>query len=220
VVAAGKIFLPTTACEKRRDTPTTVTLLAMLRFALRRASHCSVPPASASLQKESPVSLEVKDYVSFTFSAAAFGLSVYNLLRARRELMLANRRTFEQKRFEAAATAAEVMNCYARIEGALQGLRFEALRSGNSAVLIEAEKHIDVAKARRASYGTFFQQYIALTGPTVDPGDLLELEKQLGKLLAQKASVAEYETLATTFIEDGRRLILAESPTAQAVSVP
>lgn len=164
--------------------------------------------------------LEAKDYITFTFGGAAFVLSIYNLVRARLEMLSSNHRTFEQNRFEAAATVAEIMDRFARLEGGLETLRFEALRSGNSAVIAAAEKHIDSARSNRSSYASIFSENRSLPDSSGSSKDLLEIEKQLGRLKAQKASVSEFEALVANFIEGGRHLILAESPAPEAPSAP
>lgn len=158
------------------------------------------------------MTLEAKDYVTFTFSGAALALSIYNLLRARLDLTSLNRRTFEQKRFEATAAAAEIVGQYVQIEGTLEGLRFEALRAKSSLVVEESERQIATAKGARARNEDIVREMNALPSSSGALNELLEIEKILGKLKAQKAGVSEYQVHAANFIEDGRRLILAESP--------
>jgi hypothetical protein len=155
--------------------------------------------------------LEAKDYVTFTFSAAALALSLYNLVRGRRDAKSLNYRVFEQKRFEATMTANEIMARYAEIEGALVTLHFEALRAGNSSVAQETEKHTQTTQARRLQYETIARDLIKLPPFGGDLKELNEIERRLGMLKSQEKSVSDYKALALNFVEDGRRVILAES---------
>jgi hypothetical protein len=162
--------------------------------------------------------LETKDYVTFTFSAAALAVSLYNLVRARGDAKSLAQRTFEQKRFEAATTAHEIMARYAEIEGALETLRFEALRAANSSVVEETEKHIETARKRRSAYEVRARDLIRLPGFSGDLQELSEIEKRAGELKALEKDVSEYKALALNFVEDGRRVILAEAGTSSQSS--
>jgi hypothetical protein len=98
------------------------------------------------------------------------------------------------------------------MEGELETLRFEALRANNPSVEEAAQEHIGRAHTRRAAYESISRDLRSVS-PSNSPHDVLEIERQLGALKAPKASVSELGKIASNFIEEGRRVMLAESLT-------
>lgn len=164
--------------------------------------------------------LEPKDYLTFTFSAAALALSTYNLIRGRLDAKSLNRRSFEQKRFEGVATATEVMAQYTQIEGALQALRFEARLAGDTTLVNQADGQITAAKKALATFTGLAREFDAFPESSGDPEHLLVIETVLGKIKAEKAGAAAYAAQTSNFIEDGRRKLHAASLVSAPSSHP
>ena len=154
---------------------------------------------------------EAKDYLTFTFSAAALAVSLYNLVRARRDAKSLNYRVFEQKRFEATMTANEIIARYTEGEGVLATLRYEALRAGNSSIAQMAEERIQEANARRSDFESVAQDLIEIPPFSGDLKELNEIEKPLGMLKSEEKSMSQYKALTLNFVESGRRMILAQT---------
>lgn len=157
------------------------------------------------------MAMDTKDYLSFSLSVIALGVSLYNLWRARRDALLQNQRSFEQKRFEAAALASDIKSHYLQSEGALEAVRFEAKRARDASLVSDLEVHIASGKSSLQTFTAVEAELAGLPPSSGDPAELLVIEKLLGQIKVQKAAAAERDRRVLNFIETARRKLLAAS---------
>lgn len=157
------------------------------------------------------MSLLLKDYITFIFSAAALALSLYNLYRARKEATATTLRSIEQKRFECVAVASEAKGAHIRNQTALEAVRFDALRVSDSSLVQSLDREIQSQRESIRRIAAIEQELRRKTTADGTNEELLELEKVLGGVRTMKADGSESELRIAGLIATARQKLLAAS---------
>lgn len=153
--------------------------------------------------------LEPKDYVTFIFSLAALVLSLVNLWRSVRDARNLNKRTFEQKRFEALANVAEAKGIIRQWLLAGATLEIEGRKIQDPQILDVAHQHQKVSEEFLKTLSGIEANINEIASAPGAAKHLLNIERCLGMSRTAAAQIEAQDQLMSAEIAAARNKIHA-----------